>query len=455
MRVGKAAAAVAALVLTLGLAACQGGAYEDEEESYPALERLEEAEANLAVFDELRGQQQTSYAFDQVEEYTIGAGESVREGASEATGVVDDSGELPRGYVKYEEDGPGGGDTELYVEDGALVQVSDGVAVRVPNDEGASDSSPILTGTNWRTGGFDVVGLDSMTEEDGGKVFHFTYDENVDESAGMVDHVATAEFTFRFGADGTLLESTVVAEGTAEQAGEEVPASTTITTVYHDWGQATVPAGPEPTGTYGTVNFDEAAAKLSEQLGNLPDNMSCQVQGTTTVTAGGEAKTSEVYVETLLDRTDGFKAATYVEVDGNEGDAITTLYNNGKMAVIQHDDVQSEGEGEPPADMAGTEKALQIIACADEIAFIQFDDGSSQYVLTANLEKLNEAVAFDGIAEVTQFSENYFFTAEGQIDSVRLLAAGVPTDAPEGATVFTDMSTFYYDFGTTEVPDLP
>ncbi|MEC4184325.1 hypothetical protein VJ918_05820 [Adlercreutzia sp. R21] len=458
MRIGvrsgvrRAVAALAGLALACGLTACQGGNAEDaansEGSSQGAVLGLD-----YATFDEQMTALPTNYTYEYEEAYTLGAEGTGEQGVIHYTAQTDGLDADFRQHTVYAEDDsflPGG---EFYQEGDTVIRIDDDMPVdvtaSVQEEEPAQEE---LEGFNSAGFLYALNNLVDVTTEGDDTVYRFVFEEGEAEGDyGMVDEVTRAEDICRINAAGQLVEEVVKVEGTADVDGSVVPASSETTIRYSQWGATEVPAAPEPEGKQVTVGADEAAAALRDCIQGLPSNFSTQTETEVTGTADGQAQTNEVYAEALIDRADTPKGATYVELDGNEDDAVMTFFAGDRVVVVQHDEIVSDERTGAPVDPTGSERALAVVDSARVIDQYDYNDGSREYVLEADVSKLGESVAFDGLETLTSLTANYYLDAEGNLASVVMRVGGTAA----GATLDLKASTVYYDLGTTEVPAMP
>lgn len=450
-------AAMCAAALCTVLGGCAGGVHGNADASSGAASSEEEA-LHAEEFDQfvalMEGQQKT-YALDYLEEYTLGEGADAEKGTTHFSAKVDDSGAEERMYRLYGEDDDGAAGVEVYFNGDAVIEVSDvattDVSASYPADE---EPMEVLDGT-WLGFTFDPASLVQVTNEGSDTLYRFAFPGGIENGLGAVDKITQGQFVYRFSADGTLLDVQTEIKGENTSGGSEVPASAVITETYSDWGKVEVPAAPEPNAKLVLRDVTEVSNELRERLENLPANMTVQTETDMTVLAEGQEQATEIYAETLIDRTDGFKCGTYVEIDGNEDEAVLTLYDGDQSAVIRNGEVVGEAQTAAPEDPAGTEKALAILACARSVDTYEYDDGSVEYVATIDAGQVSGQALFDGVEKVKSLSVSYYFGPEGEIQSVAMNIAGVPSDAAEGASITMETNAFYSELGTTEVPSIP
>lgn len=450
--VRRVVAAIAGFALVCGLTACQGGntgdTAEDAGDSQAAI-----LSSDYATFDEHMSALPTNYTYEYEETYTLGAEGTGEQGVVHYTSETDGVGADLRQHIAYAEDDsfvPGGefyqeGDTVIRIDSDMPVDVTAGVQEEELTQEE-------LEGYNSAGFLYALNNLVDVTTEGDDTVYRFVFEEGEAEGDyGMVDEVTRAEDICRINAAGQLVEEVVKVEGTADVDGSAVPASAEATIRYSQWGATEVPAAPEPEGKQVTVGTAEAVAALRDCIQGLPSNFSTQTETEVTGTADGQTQTNEMYAEALIDRADTPKGATYVELDGNEDDAVMTFFEGDRVVVVQHDEIVSDERTGAPVDPTGSERALAVVDSAQVVDRYDYNDGSREYVLEADVSKLSETVTFDGLEALTSLTVNYYLDAEGNLASVVMRAGGTAA----GATLDLKASTVYYDLGTTEVPAMP
>lgn len=446
-----------AVTLCMVLGGCAGGVHDDAGGS-PGAANSEQGALHAEEFDQfvalMEGQQKT-YAFNYLEEYTLGEGVDAVKGTTCFSAKVDDSGTAERMYRMYGEEDDEAAGVEMYFNGDTVIEVNDVATTDVSASYSANEESvEVLDGT-WLGFTFDPAALIQVTNEGDDTLYRFAFPAGIESGLGAVDEVTQGQSVYRFDAAGTLLEVQIEVKGESSSEGVGIPASAVITETYSDWGQVEVPAAPEPNAKLVLRDVTEVSNELRERLENLPANMTVQTETDMTVLAEGQEQATEIYAETLIDRTDGFKCGTYVEIDGNEDEAVLTLYDGDQSAVIRNGEVVGEAQTAAPEDPAGTEKALAILACARSVDTYEYDDGSVEYVATIDAGQVSGQALFDGVEKVKSLSVSYYFGPEGEIQSVAMNIAGVPSDAAEGASITVETNAFYSELGTTEVPSIP
>lgn len=447
----KAVAAGAALCLALGLCAC-ADVTRDKSFSEPndadgvGMEETERLQGLLNALPD-------SYACNTTERYVIGEGDTVQEGVLNSETVADNTDGAGLVYIKYEGDWEEKNGVELYAEGEKTVQVSEGGAIDV------SSINPAAGGEGWQpVGGWQEIywrydTLVSVEEDGEDTVFHLRFGGEFPGAVGLVEKPTEIEVSCRFNAMGTLVGETVTAKGAAEVGGQSVPARTAIETTYHNWGNVTVPPMPDDEGVLVTSDVAQASAELRERLEGLPANMTVGTETTVTTAVGGQEETATVYAEALVDRTDGFKAAMYLELNGDEDNATLTIFDGDQSQVIQGDEVVGESQTGVPDDPAGIEKALALLDCAGSIDVYEYDDGAIEYVLNTDPTKVPSGL-FDGMESIGSLIASYYFDGEGVIQGVVMRIKGTPAGGGAGDAIAMETNAFYYDLGTTEVPPL-
>ncbi|WP_304426439.1 hypothetical protein [uncultured Adlercreutzia sp.] len=452
----KIAGVAAALCLAASLCTCQGGTHEEaQEQNAPAAEEGSVTQADLDRFDELMLSQDETYSIDELDEFVLGEGDNAESGVNSYFMEVDDSGETVRAHAIYGEDDTEVPGIEMYVSGDTIIRVQDDVAldVSVYNEESSPEGEPILSiGNSWETASYALEDLVGVEEENGKTTFSFDFKNGLVDGVGLVEKVQHATVTYTFDAKGTLLESYVEAEGEGTWRGETVPAQTKNRTTYHDWGRVSVPEAPEAEGRVVSDDRDSVTSDLAERLGSTPSNVTCQVQTTTGLSDSDGAAQSEMYLETLID---GDRAVVYLEVDGNEEDAMLTFIGDGQAVAVQHGEIISTEEMDTSGDLAGSQKALAMVDCAYSASFYEYDNGSEMYVLEIDGDQAMEVADIDGLSEITDLVAVYVFdpAGDGNLTGYFLTVEGV--DAGSGQAITMEIDTFYSEFGTTEVPEMP
>lgn len=457
-RLGRMAAAGATLCLAVVLAGCSGGVRggANETESVPEAVGAGEASVEFDQFKNLMESQEKTYAFDYLETYTIGEGDDAEEGVTSFAAKVDDTGTVERMYRVYGADDSDLPGVECYYEGNTLIQVNDGMASDMSAEFEDDESEPleVLDGT-WLGFTFAPAALAEVTAEGDDTLYRFVFENALGGGLGVAENVSQAEITYRFDAMGALLEERIDLTGTVTMDGESAPVTSSIVEQYSDWGNVEVPEAPEAEAKLVVRDTAEASAELEERLRSLPPNMSVETETSVTQEIDGQQETSEVYAEALIDRTNGFKCATYLEIDGNEDEALLTLYDGERSMVFQGDEVVGEAQTPEPDDPEGIERALSVLACAETIDVYEHSDGGVEYIVTADVKRVSDQALFEGVERVTTLVTDYYFGPEGDIQSVLMDVKGVPTGASEGSSIAMEANAYYYDLGATEVPAVP
>lgn len=443
-------AVVGSLGLAATLAGCQGSA-----EGGGALGESASGQTaptqDLSAFWDAMESLPANYVIEYREDYVLGDEGTGEKGTVHYAAQCDELDGDARVHIVYAEDDTLSPGLELYQEGTTLIRIVDGMAVDVTAAQEKTDDSAALN--TFVTAGL-LYAQENFTEaaaENDETVYRFVFDEGeIDGGYGMADRITKAEESCRFNAEGALIEEVVRVEGFAEVDGVQTPVKATTTIRYSQWDAAEVPTAPTPEVTQVGTELAVAADAVKSCIQGLPANFSCQTETTMTATTEGQTQTSEIYVEALLDRSGDATGATYVEIDGNETDAVTTLFAGDRVVTIQHGEIVSDERSGAPSDPTGSERALALVDAAKTIDVYEYNDGLKEYVLDVDKAKLG-AGFFDGVDSLDDLAVHYYLDAEGSLVTIAMQGTGVAVDA----TVGIDVNTTYYDFGTTEVPALP
>lgn len=450
----KVVLGVAALVFAVALAGCQG-ALEETAASHENATSQPELAQDFGVFWKAMDELPTNYTYEYREDYVLGDEGTGKKGLIHYTAQADGMGEGRREHIVYADDDTLSPGVELYQEGATLIRIDGGTPVDVSVSQqrlGESDELDAFASIGFLYAQENFV---EVTKEGGDTVYHFAFGKGgTDEGYGMVGTVTSAEESCRFNAEGALVEEVLHLEGFAEVDGGQAPVTSTVTIRYSQWATTDVPVAPAPEANQVKIELPAAIETVSGSIQGLPANFSCQTETSTTVTAAGQTQSSELYVEALLDRSQGVTGATYVEVDGNEDDAVTTYFGGDRVVVVQHDEIVSDEQSGAPSDPMGTERVLSLVEAVKTIDAYEYGDGLREYVLDVDVAKLN-ADAFDGIESLSELVAHCYIDAEGNLNSVAMQIGGVPSGAGADAVMEMSISTVYYDLGTTEVPALP
>lgn len=451
----------AALVLCLAGSAlgCHGGVNEPagpaapEAPEAPATSNAsalsEQEAAYLAAFADLITSQGANYTCAYEGTSTVGEGVDSFVDVVSFTTKSDETDGIVRAQVVYGENDSSLSGVTFYSQGGQIVEVDpEGVAIDVSAVEETYE--PDVSSGDVVITLLDHATAVQVSTESSDTVYTVTAEATDLGPVDYVDQTTNVTGTYRFNAEGHLMEEAATVEGVSELDGATAPANEAFTVTYTDWGITEVPFAPMVNGTYMPGDNVLLLDDLTAAVDAVPDNLTGVVESTVSMYQGEKVVNQTVHSEVFQD---GDTALVYMEAPESGIDEMFVYLSGGKADVALNGEVTSMEYDYAAEDPLSMDKAHKLLTCIDSLDVINYGDGTNEYILVADPQKVTETVGYDAMAAVTYLEARYSVDADDQLTSVSMYAEGEPENPELGKHISVDAQVWYSDFNSTEVPN--